>query len=208
QPRTAIAEILRAHASAAMDVSDGLAGDLAKLCRASGVAAEITVARVPLSDGARAALAKEPALIETVLTGGVGYERVASRPARQTQTSGPAGPRAGVRGSASCAATGGAGARASSLTVGPPPCGRTASCAQPFLSMQGRDRGHVGLWQQSGWRARQRSHPAFRCYNDEGKGKGTSCRTRLLWSGRPRATTRRPTIRASSSCIGAFPPSP
>src|SRR5262249_57549696 len=33
QPRTAIAEILRAHASAAMDVSDGLAGDLAKLCR-------------------------------------------------------------------------------------------------------------------------------------------------------------------------------
>src|SRR5262250_463908 len=48
QPRSAIAEILRAHASAATDVSDGLAGDLGKLCRASGVAAEIAVARVPL----------------------------------------------------------------------------------------------------------------------------------------------------------------
>ena len=59
-----------------MDVSDGLAGDLAKLCRASGVAAEIDVARVPLSDAARAAIAAEPALIETALTGGDDYEIV------------------------------------------------------------------------------------------------------------------------------------
>ena len=37
QPRNALAEAVRAHASAAMDVSDGLAGDFAKLCRASRV---------------------------------------------------------------------------------------------------------------------------------------------------------------------------
>jgi thiamine-monophosphate kinase len=86
EPRTAIADILRAHASAAMDVSDGLAGDLGKLCRVSGVAAEIVVARVPLSDSARAALAKEPALIETILTGGDDYEVVACVPAGKVET--------------------------------------------------------------------------------------------------------------------------
>jgi len=86
EPRTAIAEILRAHASAAMDVSDGLAGDLGKLCRASGVGAEIAAARVPLSNGARAALAREPALIETILTGGDDYEVVACVPAGKVET--------------------------------------------------------------------------------------------------------------------------
>ena len=81
QPRTAIAEALGAHASAAMDVSDGLAGDLAKLCRVSGVATEIEVKRLPLSSAARAALAKEPALIETIVTGGDDYEVLACVPA-------------------------------------------------------------------------------------------------------------------------------
>jgi thiamine-monophosphate kinase len=81
QPRNAIAQALRRHASAAMDVSDGLAGDLAKLCRASGVAAEIEATRVPLSYAAQAALAREPALIETILTGGDDYEVLACVPA-------------------------------------------------------------------------------------------------------------------------------
>jgi thiamine-monophosphate kinase len=74
QPRNALADAVRTHAHAAMDVSDGLAGDLGKLCRASGVAAEIEVARVPLSDAARHALAADPALIDPILTGGDDYE--------------------------------------------------------------------------------------------------------------------------------------
>lgn len=76
QPRNAVADLVRKYASAAMDVSDGLAGDLDKLCRASGVSAEIEVARVPLSEAARMALKAEPALIETVLSGGDDYEIV------------------------------------------------------------------------------------------------------------------------------------
>jgi thiamine-monophosphate kinase len=80
EPRTAIAELLGRHASAAMDISDGLVGDLAKLCRVSGVAAEIEAARVPLSQPARSAFAGEPALIEPILTGGDDYEILASVP--------------------------------------------------------------------------------------------------------------------------------
>jgi thiamine-monophosphate kinase len=74
QPRNALAEAVLQYASAAIDVSDGLAGDLAKLCRASSVAADIDVSRVPLSDAARAAVAAAPALLETALTGGDDYE--------------------------------------------------------------------------------------------------------------------------------------
>jgi thiamine-monophosphate kinase len=74
EPRTVLADAVLHHASAAMDVSDGLAGDLAKLCRASGMAAEVDVLRVPLSDAVRAAVAAVPALIETALSGGDDYE--------------------------------------------------------------------------------------------------------------------------------------
>ena len=85
QPRNALAEALRRYASAAMDVSDGLAGDLGKLCRASGVGAEIEVARVPLSEAARAALAADPQAIETILTGGDDFEVVATVPPAQAR---------------------------------------------------------------------------------------------------------------------------
>jgi thiamine-monophosphate kinase len=81
QPRSALAVVVRENATAAMDVSDGLAGDLAKLCRASGVAADIDVASVPLSDAARAALAADATLLERILSGGDDYEILATTPA-------------------------------------------------------------------------------------------------------------------------------
>ena len=80
RPRNALAEAVRTHASASMDVSDGLAGDLTKLCRVSQVAATVAAARVPLSDAARAAIAADPALRETALTGGDDYEILCTVP--------------------------------------------------------------------------------------------------------------------------------
>jgi thiamine-monophosphate kinase len=69
QPRNVVAEALRRHASAAMDVSDGLVGDFAKLCAASRVSARVEASRVPLSGAARRAVAAEPAMLERALTG-------------------------------------------------------------------------------------------------------------------------------------------
>lgn len=74
QPRLGLREALRRHAHAAMDVSDGLAGDLAKMLALTGMTAQIAVDDVPLSPAAAAALAREPALIAPILTGGDDYE--------------------------------------------------------------------------------------------------------------------------------------
>lgn len=80
QPRTALAPVLVEHASAAMDVSDGLAGDLAKMLRASGATAVVEAEAVPLSPAARVALAAEPAVFDRLVTGGDDYEILAAVP--------------------------------------------------------------------------------------------------------------------------------
>jgi thiamine-monophosphate kinase len=69
-PNTHLATLVRNFGRAAIDVSDGLIGDIEKLCQASHVAADIEAARVPLSDAAKRALAHDPALLETLITAG------------------------------------------------------------------------------------------------------------------------------------------
>ncbi len=80
QPRNALAEAVRMHASASMDVSDGLVGDLTKLCRVSQIAADIEAVRVPHSDAAMAVIAQDSAMRETALTGGDDYEILCTVP--------------------------------------------------------------------------------------------------------------------------------
>ena len=80
EPRNALALAIRAHASAAMDVSDGLAGDLAKLCAASGASAVIDLPSIPVSPAATAVLAASAAGIEILISGGDDYEMLCAIP--------------------------------------------------------------------------------------------------------------------------------
>ncbi|MBB4198887.1 thiamine-phosphate kinase [Rhodoblastus sphagnicola] len=80
RPRLALTPALRAGASAAMDVSDGLIGDIRAMMRASGAAAEVDLELIPFSAPARAALAADPSLLDVTLTGGDDYEIVCAIP--------------------------------------------------------------------------------------------------------------------------------
>jgi thiamine-monophosphate kinase len=74
EPRNALSQAIRVHAHAAMDVSDGLAGDLAKLCAASTVSATIELAAIPLSKAAATALTAGAATLSEIVSGGDDYE--------------------------------------------------------------------------------------------------------------------------------------
>lgn len=84
QPRNVLAQAVRDHATAAMDVSDGLAGDLTKLCAASGVSATVNVASVPLSAAAAGLVARSAICVETLLAGGDDYEVLCTVPPAQS----------------------------------------------------------------------------------------------------------------------------
>jgi thiamine-monophosphate kinase len=73
QARVALGAALRGLATACIDVSDGLAGDLAKLCTASGVGADIDSRELPLSAGLCSVATRE-ARLAYALGGGDDYE--------------------------------------------------------------------------------------------------------------------------------------
>lgn len=79
-PRISMIGVLLDYANAAMDVSDGLIGDLSKMLHVSGVAGRLDLGFVPLSSAARTATGAETALQECVFTGGDDYEILFSVP--------------------------------------------------------------------------------------------------------------------------------
>jgi thiamine-monophosphate kinase len=96
QPRNALALAVRDHASAAMDVSDGLAGDLTKLCATSGVSATIDAPLVPTSAEAAALLGRGVVSLETLISGGDDYEILCTVPEARSAAFAAEAKRAGV----------------------------------------------------------------------------------------------------------------
>jgi thiamine-monophosphate kinase len=96
QPRNALAKAVRDHAHAAIDVSDGLAGDLAKLCGVSGVSAVIDAPSIPLSAAAAALLARGTVSMETIVSGGDDYEVLCTVPEDSFEAFAQAASHAGV----------------------------------------------------------------------------------------------------------------
>ena len=80
-----LALLVRNFAQAAIDVSDGLIGDIEKLCQVSDVGAKIETARVPFSPAAKKALQRAPDLLPVLITAGDDYAVVAA----VSETSGP-----------------------------------------------------------------------------------------------------------------------
>lgn len=78
EPRVLLAASVRHCARASIDISDGLAGDAAKLCKSSGVSAIIEARRVPLSPSAAKAAHAAPELLNDMLCGGDDYEILAA----------------------------------------------------------------------------------------------------------------------------------
>ena len=80
EPRIGLGLALRAIASACIDISDGLTGDLARLCDASSVGARLDCARLPRSPQLLEAAGVE-ASMQYALTAGDDYELLFTAPA-------------------------------------------------------------------------------------------------------------------------------
>ncbi|MFC5067983.1 thiamine-phosphate kinase [Flaviflagellibacter deserti] len=97
EPRVQAASIVANFATASMDISDGLAGDLGRMCAASDVGAVLEADRVPLSPAAAKAVAADPSALATVLTGGDDYEVLATVNPDDTEAFERAAKRAGLQ---------------------------------------------------------------------------------------------------------------
>jgi thiamine-monophosphate kinase len=83
-PRLALAAALRAYARAAMDISDGLAKDLDRMCRASEVAATLDAMRLPHSASFRIVHGHDSDAASAALFAGDDYEILAAIPPEST----------------------------------------------------------------------------------------------------------------------------
>ncbi|MCH8489511.1 MAG: thiamine-phosphate kinase [Oceanicaulis sp.] len=84
EPRLQLADVLRGHAHAAIDISDGLLADFEHIAKASGLSLTLALEDIPLSNAASAWLASQPDLKQArldLVAGGDDYELALAVPA-------------------------------------------------------------------------------------------------------------------------------
>ncbi len=82
-PQVEIGQKLSGIASSCIDISDGMAADLAHICKVSGVSAIIEKEKIPVSRAAREILANHPELWNSVISGGDDYELLFTVPPKR-----------------------------------------------------------------------------------------------------------------------------
>ena len=80
-PQITLAQLIAPHASAALDISDGLLADLSHICKASGVGAKINSHLIPIP----ASLKSDRRCLDWALAGGDDYQLCFCVPEEQTE---------------------------------------------------------------------------------------------------------------------------
>ncbi|MHB8877529.1 MAG: thiamine-phosphate kinase [Myxococcaceae bacterium] len=96
-PRVALGLLAARFAHAAIDLSDGLAQDLGHLCQASRAAAQVELARLPLSPALVRCAGGQPRALAHALAGGEDYELCLAVPRQRARAFERACERAGER---------------------------------------------------------------------------------------------------------------
>ncbi|MBL4875399.1 MAG: thiamine-phosphate kinase [Cohaesibacteraceae bacterium] len=74
EPGIALTGAIDRYANAAMDISDGLMGDLIKMCKASSVSVKLDLGSIPYSGAATSMISSQTLAQQIALTGGDDYE--------------------------------------------------------------------------------------------------------------------------------------
>lgn len=80
EPKLGLRAALQTYARSAMDISDGVLKDLGRMCRLSGVGADVRLAALPLAAGLAPAMEVDRATVVTLATAGDDYEILSAVP--------------------------------------------------------------------------------------------------------------------------------